>query len=379
MKCNVYILVMCAILVPSTKATAQDDDHLTLKRLWNFPRTDFERRVSEMASVEPFIETIDICCVYVEVGEKKYPITKLQRDELTKVGDAAAIRFIRDAQVDMLLEIYCLRAYDNDPLPPGAFKYESLAEFRIGMKATLAVMRRSYRMTDAIFSRWKQIATPDQWAKIMKYNPNHWRFFNNKARAESFEYAQRQADGKLTEKEFREAKINPNGPRELTLSAIPSLSVSSSSVGLETWHFRVAAFVRRYNLTPAQQQAASVILEDSLKKAGEYRQWHDAQLQRLWKQLLNAYLFPEESQVTVKQAMRQFRRTAQAAVRPIYEKMQQRLMGLLTTEQKHNVGPPPPKPKWMELMEIALQDDDASPLAPIGPVPSTQPGLSPGR
>ena len=130
--------------------------------------------------------------------------------------------------------------------------------------------------------------------------------------------------------------------------------------------------MRGHRLNAAAQAAARSILEECQARAQRHREGHAGELRRLWKQLVQTYLFPKESKVTLKDAVRQFRRASEAAVRPIYEEMQRRLQGLLTTQQKTAAGPPPPKPRWLELMEIALADEDA-PAAGPGKTPATRP------
>lgn len=209
---------------------------------------------------------------------------------------------------------------------------------------------------------FKSVASPEQWLAFEKcmFHPKGSPTYYLPRREQYLDILIRRAAGELTEQERVKEKIE-DGSR-LSVADVINIQMPESGLyndlGSRGWHYRVAAFVAHYELTEPQQHAARVILEDCQRRARVLREQRREELEQLWRQLVTAYLFPEESKVSVAQATRDFRRKSQEIVRPVYEQMQRRLEGLLTQEQKARTGPPPPKPAWMELMEFVFADED---------------------
>ncbi len=324
-----------------------------LEALWNRPTTDLEYFVAGLTETNnDMVKRVESLC-----GEAA-PLGDDQRAALQTVAREMTETFVRAGRVEL-----CLMASSNSNQ-----ETRSPAEARLYFTLVMRLVEREPLEEHPFYKKWREIATPEQWAATREFVEKQTGPQVEHARRELEDF-RRLAAGRFTKEDLRQHRIDATGEKDPL-----KISKPQSFAWEDTWRYPVANFVRLYRLTPEQQAAARAILDDCVQRARALRQRDDPEVRRLWKQLLTAYLDPKASQVPLHEALRQYRRVSQEAVRPIYEEMQRRLEAILTTEQKRRAGPPPPPPEWMRLLEIALADDDEPPAASR---PTTQPTTSP--
>ncbi len=359
------VLTWCVLVFPAGASLLDQDpprdEEAEVECAWEAPWTGYERHTElyGVRGINDIIQRLEDNC------RASCPMTTRQRESLRSAGRAACERLLRQYQADVMLSglledafMSGDRSFDQSP---AASQLAAIVGLRLNIE-----LRRT--LTELVSKEWKRIATPQQWQATEDdlYHPKYGQLSPKLYEADSL---RRMARGEFTEEDLQRWDIDPRGlrdPRELPVP--PGLPWA------DYWRFMVSRFTHRHRLTPEQQAAAQAILDDCVQRARALRQRDDPEVQRLWKQLLTAYLDPKASQVPLHEALRQYRRVSQEAVRPIYEEMQRRLEAILTTEQKRRAGPPPPPPEWMRLLEIALADDDEPPAASR---PTTQPTTSP--
>lgn len=364
-----------AALLASPPAPLQDDDAHDHKEdrhfdfVWSLPETTGHAAVvyaNTVNMVDSLIERFGCAA-----ADRKCPMSREQEARLRAAGLRACERLISKHKADFLIAGIFEEARTTRHRQRSSFEYAGLAELRLECRAGKGIAALHRALDERIAEEWRAVATKAQWEATQEILYDAKSGLLSQATAErQARFFQRQLEGQLSDDDLKMWKVDPDGPREVTAATLPERSPWESE-----WNYLVVRFAHRHRLTPEQQAAAKAILDDCVKRARALRQRDDPEVQRLWKQLLTAYLDPKASKAPLKEALRQYRRVSQEAVRPIYEEMQRRLEAILTTEQKRRAGPPPPQPEWMRLMEIALADDEESP--PANSQPITQPTTTP--
>lgn len=346
----ILLLVIGIILFWPTDDASDVTD---FDRYWTEPQNTFETWVAfwtEMQVYETMLGVEQKC-------SGKCPLSEEQGNAWRKASLVAAQPLVREYQVDLTLnclwhevEMSRLRSRVSSRCPV----YRGLAEIQLDMAVAMNLMQYSNALLDRQVEEWMALASVEQKEATHDY------FFGEKrglcrtgkntknAISEKF---RRYLKGELAEHEIFNWRIEPDGPKEL--SHIAPLECMPWE---PTWHFIVARFVFDNRLTPEQQESAKAILEECQKRALALRQFGNDEVTQQWRQLVHAYVFPKNSEITAKQAMRQYRRVTEEPVRTIYEEMLRRLDDLLSEEQRESREPPLPKPSWMEFMAIILED-----------------------